>query len=146
MAINPANWSTKKTIQIDDSKVSGSSNLTDYPALIKDGNIPDEVYDALQNGEISQSGLFSDANLISYYDLEGNSTDQVGSNDGTDNNITYSSGNGYFGQGAGFNGTNSYIALGTNTNLNGTAAGFSVHARFKSSNVSTTGRIASRGT
>lgn len=42
--------------------------------------------------------------------LNGNSTDTSGnSNSGTDTNITYSQANGKFGQGAGFNGSSSYI-------------------------------------
>lgn len=52
-------------------------------------------------------------NLISYYKLDGNSNDAVGSNNGTDTAITYNSGNGKINQGAGFNGTTSKIVLGT---------------------------------
>ena len=48
-------------------------------------------------------------NLVSYYKMEGNSNDSVGSNNGTDTSITYSAGNGKIGQGAGFNGSSSYI-------------------------------------
>ena len=48
-------------------------------------------------------------NLISYWKLDGNSNDAAGSNNGTDTDITYSSGNGKIGQGAGFNGTTSKI-------------------------------------
>lgn len=45
--------------------------------------------------------------------LNGNSTDVSGNNNnGTDTNITYSLANGKFGQGAGFNGTNSNILRG----------------------------------
>lgn len=52
-----------------------------------------------------------------YYKLDGNSNDAVGSNNGTDTNITYSTGNGKINQGAGFNGTSSKIAGST---VNGT--------------------------
>ena len=46
--------------------------------------------------------------------LNGNSTDTSGnSNSGTDTAITYSQANGRFGQGAGFNGSNSHIDLGS---------------------------------
>jgi hypothetical protein len=45
-------------------------------------------------------------NLVSYWKFEGNSNDSVGSNNGTDVNITYSTGNGKIGQGAGFNANN----------------------------------------
>lgn len=48
-------------------------------------------------------------NLVSYYTMEGNSNDPIGSNNGTDTGITYSSGNGKVNQGAGFNGTTSKI-------------------------------------
>ena len=54
-------------------------------------------------------------NLISYWRLDGNSTDSVGSNNGTDTNITYSAGNGKIVQGAGFNGTTSKIVGSTIT-------------------------------
>jgi hypothetical protein len=50
-------------------------------------------------------------NLISYWKLDGNSNDAVGSNNGTDTDITYSSGNGKIVQGAGFNGTTSKIVI-----------------------------------
>ena len=49
--------------------------------------------------------------LVAYYRLEGNSNDLKGSNNGTDTAITYSVANGKIGQGAGFNGTTSQIAL-----------------------------------
>ena len=48
-------------------------------------------------------------NLVSYWKLDGNSNDSVGSNNGTDTNITYSAANGKIIQGAGFNGTSSVI-------------------------------------
>jgi len=56
-------------------------------------------------------------NLVSYYKLEGNSTDSVGSNNGTDTSITYSHANGKVLQGAGFGGA-SKISLGTSSTLN----------------------------
>lgn len=50
--------------------------------------------------------------LTAYYTLEGNSTDNSGnSHTGTDTSITYSSGNGKISQGAGFNGSSSYISI-----------------------------------
>jgi len=48
-------------------------------------------------------------NLISYYKLDGNSNDSVGSNNGADTSVTYSTGNGKVYQGAGLNGTSSHI-------------------------------------
>ena len=59
--------------------------------------------------------LRNDANLVAYWRMEGNSTDSKGSNNGTDTSISYSTPNGKFGQGAGFNGTTSKIVLGATT-------------------------------
>lgn len=55
-------------------------------------------------------------NLVSYWKLDGDSTDSVGTNTGTDTAISYSSGNGKINQGAGFNGTSSTI-VGSAVNL-----------------------------
>ena len=68
--------------------------------------------------EIFSTPLFSDANLVSYWRMEGNANDSKDSNNGTSGSITYSSGNGKFGQGAGFNGTSSSIIIGKPSNLN----------------------------
>lgn len=49
-----------------------------------------------------------------YWKLDGNANDFSGNgNNGTPVNITFSQANGRLGQGAGFNGTSSYISLGT---------------------------------
>ena len=49
-------------------------------------------------------------NLLAYYSLQGNSNDATGNgNTGSDVAITYSTGNGKIGQGAGFNGSSSQI-------------------------------------
>ena len=61
--------------------------------------------------ELFETPLFSDANLLSYWRMEGNSNDSKASADGTDTSITYSAGNGKFGQGAGFNGSTSKITV-----------------------------------
>lgn len=55
--------------------------------------------------EIRSLPLFTDGDSQSYYQFEGNSNDQIASNNGTDSNVTYSSANGKFGEGAGFAGT-----------------------------------------
>lgn len=52
--------------------------------------------------ELYRTTLFTDANLTAYYRMEGNSNDSKGSNNGTDTSVTYSSGNGKFGQGGGY--------------------------------------------
>jgi hypothetical protein len=68
-------------------------------------------------------------NIIAYWKLDGNSNDAVGSNNGTDTDITYSSGNGKINQGAGFNGSSSKI-VGSSVNI-GTNA--TIACWFKSS-------------
>lgn len=51
---------------------------------------------------IRNSTLFADANLVSLWELDGNSNDSKGSNNGTDTSVTYNAGNGKFVQGAGY--------------------------------------------
>lgn len=51
-------------------------------------------------------------NLVSYWKFDGNSNDSVSTNNGSDTNITYNASYGKIGQGASFNGSNSYILLG----------------------------------
>ncbi len=63
--------------------------------------------------------LVGNTGMVAYYKLDGNSNDAAGSTNGSDTNITYSSGNGKLNNGAGFNGTNSTVALGTGLNLAG---------------------------
>lgn len=69
--------------------------------------------------EVNVGTILNDANLISYYRLQGSSSDSgTGGNTGTDTAITYSAGNGKFGTGAGFNASSSKISIGTAANLN----------------------------
>jgi hypothetical protein len=63
--------------------------------------------------ELFTTTLFNDANLVSYYRFEGNSTDAKGTSNGSDTNITYNSTNPKFGQKAVFNGTTSDMQNGT---------------------------------
>lgn len=49
--------------------------------------------------------------LVAYYKLDSNSNDSVGSNNGTDTNVSYVTGK--INNAASFNGTNSYFTLGT---------------------------------
>lgn len=65
--------------------------------------------------ELFSYPLFSDANLVNYWRLNGDSTDSKASRDGSDTSITY--GSGKFDQSAGFNGTSSRISLGTSNNI-----------------------------
>lgn len=81
---------------------------------------------------IRNSTLFADANLVSYWEFEGNSNDSKGSNNGTDTSITYNSGNGKFSQGAGFvSATPSKIVLADAASLKPTT-NFTIMAWFKS--------------
>jgi len=94
MAVD-SNWLGKKKITIDNTKVSGAANLSNFPVLIKDGNIPSDVYSALKLGthmldlelgslqyakitDASQTGLdlgtrFSLMGRVRYESLPGNS-------------------------------------------------------------------------
>ncbi len=63
------------------------------------------------------TNVVSTSSLLSYYKLDGNSTDSFGSNSGSDASITYSSGNGKINNGAGFNGSSSNISTTAYTSL-----------------------------
>jgi hypothetical protein len=60
--------------------------------------------------ELNSTSLISDANLQAYYRFEGNPNDSTANaRNGTDNSsVTYSSGNGKFGQGIGYGGSPQY--------------------------------------
>lgn len=84
---------------------------------------------------LSQSSLFNDASLVSYWPLVANSTDNKDSNTGTDTDITYTDNSGPFNgiNSASFNGTTSKIALpsgGNGLNLN-IAGNFTILAWVK---------------
>jgi len=74
-------------------------------------------------------------NLVSYYKLDGNSTDTVGSYNGTDTDITYSAANGKIVQGAGFNGSSSKIEFGGPTMTGLAGCSLSAWFRFDIDNV-----------
>lgn len=61
--------------------------------------------------ELINSSFINDANLISYYRMEGNSNDSKASNNGTDTTMSYGENYGRYTQGANFNGTG-YITYG----------------------------------
>ena len=61
-------------------------------------------------GALSSSALLSDANLLSYYPLDGNANDRKGGQNGVGTAIMYGANFGKFGQGAGYNGSSSYIS------------------------------------
>jgi hypothetical protein len=75
---------------------------------------------AVGTTDLSGSSLASDANLLAYYRLEGNSLDETANNkDGTDTDVTYGTDYGKFAQGGSFNGTTSKITLGDNFDFAG---------------------------
>ena len=76
--------------------------------------------------ELITANLFTDPTLSYYCRFEGNSNDSKGSNNGVDTSITYSSTNGKYGQGAGFNGTTSKIAIADNNALDLDTGDFSI--------------------
>jgi hypothetical protein len=87
--------------------------------------------------ELFNTTLFNDANLVSYWRFEANSTDSKDSNNGTDTSISYSVSNGKFGQGAGFTAaTPSKIVLTDAANLKQTG-NFTVLAWVKTSTTGT---------
>lgn len=71
--------------------------------------------------------------LISYWKLDGNSNDAVGSNNGSDTTISYSSANGKIIQGAGFNGTTSTVIVPHNAIYNTISSAISISLWTKSS-------------
>lgn len=76
--------------------------------------------------------------------LNGSSADSSGNgNNGTDTAITYSQANGKFGQGAGFNGSSSFINLGQGVSLNPTNA-ITISHWFKNT-TATSGMIVCKG-
>lgn len=84
--------------------------------------------------ELNKLSLLNDANLVAYWRMEGNSNDSKGANNGTDTAITYSTDNGKFTQGAGFNGSTSKILSANKIlNLSPTSA-FTVGCWFKPNN------------
>ncbi len=67
-------------------------------------------------GGLYSTSLYNDANLVSYYQMEGDANDSKSTNHGTSTSITYSTANGKYNQGAGFGGS-SNINLGDPASL-----------------------------
>lgn len=89
----PTGWSKKLQIKSDPTKVSGSSNLTDFPTLISDSNLTSAVYAGLNDGELNSCGLVDDANLSAYYRFESGAltTDSSGNSHTLTNNNSVTS-------------------------------------------------------
>ena len=87
---------------------------------------------------ITNSGgcVSAPANLVGWWKGEGNALDSAGTNNGVaQGGLTY--GTGEVGQGFVFNGTNAYVKIAANSNLNvGTGAGFTIEAWINPSKVS----------
>lgn len=81
-------------------------------------------------------------NLVSYYKLDSNSNDAVGSNNGTDTSMTYDSADGKISNGGKFNGTSSSIQL-PNVTL-GISTAYTIAAWIKTSTVTTSPMIMNR--
>lgn len=80
--------------------------------------------------ELYSTSLFNDANLQSYWRLEGNSNDAKGAINGTDTSIVYSASYGKFNQGILVNTSTGNINLGNNYNMTASTT-FSINAWFK---------------
>lgn len=90
--------------------------------------------------------LLNDANLVSYYRMEGNSNDSKGSNNGTDTNVTYSLANGMFGQGAGFAGNGKILLPNGSSPTGGSARSISLWAKTSSTSIETMFSSGANGT
>lgn len=86
--------------------------------------------------ELYSTSFFNDANLVSYYRMEGNSNDSKDSNNGSDTAISYNASYGKFGQGASLNGTSSLITLNNGSNLKFGTGSFTISAWIYPTNVS----------
>jgi len=64
----PTGWSDKLEIKSDNTKVSGSSNHTDFPSLILDGNLPANSFVWFET--TAQSGTVDSLNLSVIYDKD----------------------------------------------------------------------------
>jgi len=80
-------------------------------------------------------------NLVSYWKLDGNSTDSVGSNNGTDTSITYGTAYGKINQGADFNGTTSHIEMSGSGTLDITGNNISISCWFNLDTIPASGNI-----
>lgn len=83
--------------------------------------------------------------LVSYWKLDessGNASDSIGSNTGTNNSVTYTTGK--INNGASFNGSSSYLSFGTTSTLN--PLNISISCWFNSSSIATAQTIISRDT
>ena len=74
----PTGWTLLQTCTIDNTKVSGSANLTNFPVLLNEDNILANTFSNTQGQEINTNYLLNDANLQGYWRLESDGTDSSG--------------------------------------------------------------------
>lgn len=86
--------------------------------------------------ELINSTLYSDANLKAYWQFESNSNATVGSQNGTDSNMSYVAGK--FGNAASFNNTSGKITIADNATMSITTNGTWLFW-FKAGNITTNG-------
>ena len=92
---------------------------------------------------LSETKFINDANLVSYWKLDGNSNDSKGSNNGTDTSITYNASYSpytNFGQGALFNGFSSKITTANTTSVTG-LSGITISGWIYPTSLATTDKI-----
>jgi len=107
---NSTDWSAPYQIQSDPTKVSGSSDHTNFPALISSDNLSSAVYAGLSDGELNGTGYLSDPALKAYYRFESGAltTDSSGESNTLTDIGTPSLGTGVFGGSAYFDGSEGY--------------------------------------
>jgi len=111
----PTGW-TSSQLKIDNSKVSGTSDLTDFPVLINDvalgtTGVGTAIWSNSQGQEINTNRFLNDANLQGYWRLNGNANDTSsnGYNLTNNNSVTYTTGK--FSDAGSFNGTDQYLSI-----------------------------------
>jgi len=134
MAWYNSSWLYRKKITIDKDKVD--ANLTDYPVYLDLSTLGSDFFNNVKSGggdirittsdgttevprevvSVKITNKITD-DLEAYWKLDGNSDDEIGSNNGSDSSITYGVDYGKIGQGALLNGTSSEITLGTDSSL-----------------------------
>ncbi|NTW32416.1 MAG: LamG domain-containing protein, partial [Bacteroidetes bacterium] len=98
------------------------------------------------NPELYTTPLYSDASLVSYWRMEGNSNDSKGINNGSDNSITYGNSYGKFGQGASFSSASSSNIVKTSSSLPTGSSARSISLWFKTSTTGVSQSLVSWGT
>ena len=133
-ASNTLAGATNATLLLTNVQVSQAGN---YAVLVSNSAGSVISSNALLTVITNSGGCVSaPANLVGWWKGEGNALDSAGTNNGVaQGGLTY--GTGEVGQGFVFNGTNAYVKIAANSNLNvGTGAGFTIEAWINPSKVS----------